>query len=124
MEPHIIAVNVTPVRVKPDSESEQDTQYTLGDYVVADEISGAWTHVLNPWDETAGWVRTVCLVPAETQPNKYPEYYNDVVRISTLIADIMSEPDKSSRIVTKLTIGVEIPVIGRKDHWAKDFAAR
>lgn len=116
---HIIVVNVTPVRVKPDSESEQDTQYTLGDYVVADEVSGSWTHVMNPWDETSGWVRTVCLVPVETQPNKYPEYYNDVVRISTLIADIMTNPDESSRIVTKLTVGVELPVIGRKDHWAK-----
>lgn len=114
----IISVNVTPVRVKPDSESEQDTQYTLGDYVVADEISGSWTHVVNPWDETAGWVRTICLVPADIQKNGYPGDI-DVVRISALIADIMSEPDESSRIVTKLTIGVEIPVIGRKDHWAE-----
>ena len=122
---HLIAANVTPVRVKPDSESEQDTQYTLGDFVVADEVSGSWTHVMNPWDETSGWVRTVCLIPAETQINGYPEEsteytgYSSVMRISSLIANIMSEPDESSRIVTKLTIGVELPILGHDNYWTK-----
>lgn len=115
---HIVAVNVTPVRLKPDSGSEQDTQCILGQYVVSTANSGAWTHITNPLDNTEGWVQAACLIPAETQPGGYPGN-SEIVCISSLIADIISSPNASSRIVTKLTIGVCLPATGHTGKWTE-----
>ena len=113
---HIVAVNVTPVRVKPDPDSEQDTQCTMWQYVNVKDESGAWSLVSIPFDNTQGWVRSSSLISSDEVDNERLSSADFAV-ISSLFAEIRYGPSVSSRIATKLTIGIQIPVKKKRGAW-------
>lgn len=115
---HVIATNITPVRVKPDADSEQDTQCTLGQSVTAYETFGEWTRIYCIQDNLFGWVRSCVLITVDMLPRSYKSL-TQMPSVSSLIADVYCEPTTTDLILTKLTIGTKVANILVCGEWTQ-----
>ena len=103
---HRIRRNVVSLFASDSSSSEQISQAIWGSPVEATEIRGDFTRIVGE-DLYAGWVFSAALAPLVDDSD------NAVTTIASLFAEVYSEPDVSSELLTRLTTGARV-VLSRK----------
>ncbi len=101
MTPLIVTQNVVNVYAEPDSASDVVTQAVMNDHVEGREERNGFCQVTMD-DRYGGWVVQAILIP---QPD-ISDYA--LTTISTLFADVFSNPTPCSEIVTKLVVGTRV----------------
>jgi len=111
-----IAKNVANVHAGPSSDTELVTQALMGQPAWILEERDDWAHV-RTWDTYAGWTLRRWLV-RRPDGAAYASG-SEVAVVRDLFADLHVHPDLGADILTKVTISVELEVIGQQ----ADFVA-
>src|SRR5579883_165115 len=99
---HVVAKNVADLFEKPNASSPLDTQAVLGEAVRLEEKEDGFLRVTTSGDLYSAWIDARWLVSARD----VPKLQSGVVK--RLFAEMFSQPDRSSELITKLVMGTKI----------------
>lgn len=103
-----VVVNVANLHAEPDGSSERVTQAVSGAAANMEREDGDWSFVRTE-DRYGGWIRRALLVPAWDQSEHF------VTSIATLFAEVFSQPDAQSEMLTKLVVSTRVAVAHRPE---------
>ena len=104
----VVTQNVANVYNEPDTSSELTSQAVLGERVLVLEEQNGFCRVATE-DQYSGWM--------DARLTAAPSDLSDLLSttIATLFADVYSQPDARSEIVTKLTAGTRVAIARRAE---------
>lgn len=108
MNERLVAVNVANLHAEPNGSSELVTQAILGAAVRVEQEKDDWDFVRTE-DRYGGWARRALLVPAWDQSEHF------FTSIATLFAEVYSQPDPNSEMLTKLIVSTRVAVAHRPE---------
>lgn len=108
MNERLVAVNVANLHAEPNGSSELVTQAILGAAVRVEQEKDDWDFVQTE-DRYGGWARRALLVPAWDQSEHF------FTSIATLFAEVYSQPDPNSEMLTKLIVSTRVAVAHRPE---------
>jgi cell wall-associated NlpC family hydrolase len=104
----VVSQNVANVYTEPETSSELTSQAVLGEPVQVLETKDGFCRVTTE-DQYAGWIEARQAVPQSDLSDLLS------ATIATLFADVYTQPDAHSEIVTKLTAGTRVTIARRAE---------
>ena len=111
----VVCRNVAPVRLEPDSDSEQDTQVALGQRAFVLEESGDWTRI-ETWDGCTGWVNGNAVTLISDGDAAYAST-GAVAQVHELFAPLHCSANSDSPIITQAVFGSLVETVGQCGGW-------
>lgn len=109
----IITSNVVNLYAKPNSSSEMISQAIIGQQVWIEEERDEWVYI-RMWDGYRGWAYSRWILCREHYPTGHL-----VAVVTSLIADILTAPDTSSDLITKVVIMTELEAAEPEGGWVR-----
>ena len=107
-ESRVVTLNVANITTEPESAAPLATQALLGSFVTIGETRDGFTQVTAE-DRYTGWIDPALLAP----PHDMSDYLHTT--IATLFAEVYSNADAHSEILTKLVVGTQIAIARRPE---------
>ena len=108
MNDQIVAQNIANVYTTATNDAELSTQVLMGETVQCIENTGVFTKIITH-DRYQGWIRT------DQITDTWDTSENLRTSIASLFADVVTDPDNSAEIVTKLTCGTTVNLARRPE---------
>jgi hypothetical protein len=111
----VVTKNVTNLYAEPNTDSEIVTQNLMGQTASVLERKDGWVYV-EGWDTYPGWIRSIHVRDTADGEPAYASS-GEVAVVAALFAEVYSEPDKESTILTKATVSTELEVTDELLGW-------